>query len=138
MAWDWLIRRLGAMRALPGVEDSKVRKRRKPPATEQHKEAALHLKQGRESYNAKNYSGALEEFRRAVDLDTEYALAHYYVGLAAYKLNDSQTAERAWLRTQELGPTSDTGQKARNKLELVKRQATNVVKELEQRVRGGR
>ena len=138
MAWNWLIRRLGATGALAGAEDSKARKRRKPPASEQHKEAALHLKHGRERYNAKNYSAALEEFRRAVELDTEYALAHYYVGLAAYKLNDSQSAERAWTRAEELGPTSDTGLKARSKLELVKRQATNVVKELEQRVRGGR
>lgn len=100
-----------------------------------HKEAVAILEKGRKAYNAKNYSRAEEYFRQAILTDESYSKAHYYLGLALYKLNDSQGAVRAWTRATEVDPGGSMGLKAERKLSYAKRGVNRTIEELKNRVK---
>jgi len=105
-----------------------------PPADRgKHKEAVAILEKGRKVYNAKNYSRAEEIFRQAVLTDESYSKAHYFLGLALYKQNDSQAAVRSWTRATEVDPTGSMGLKAARKLNYVKRGLSRTIDELQNR-----
>jgi len=114
----------------------KVRKRAKRNmATTAHKEASQFLEKGRKKYNSKDYKLAAKFFQKAVDADTRYAMAHYYLGLARYKLNDSAGAHRSWETTIELDSGSDAAIKADKKLEQHKKRTNRSVNQLEDRIK---
>jgi Tfp pilus assembly protein PilF len=105
-----------------------------PPDRGNHREAVATLERGRKAYNAKNYPRAEEQFRKAVLEDESYSKAHYYLGLALYKQNDSQGAARAWTRATEVDPTGAMGLKAARKLNYVKKRLGSALSELEGRI----
>ncbi len=100
-----------------------------------HREAVATLERGRKIYNAKNYPRAEELFRKAILEDESYAKAHYYLGLALYKQNDSQGAVRAWTRATQVDPAGSMGLKAARKLNYVQKGLSRTVSELESRVK---
>ena len=106
-----------------------------PPDRGNHREAVATLERGRKAYNTKNYTRAEELFRKAVLEDESYSKAHYYLGLALYKLNDSQGAIRAWTRANEVDPVGSMGLKAARKLNYAKKGLSRTITELEGRRR---
>jgi tetratricopeptide (TPR) repeat protein len=97
----------------------------------QHKQASANLEKGRKFYNQKNFQKAEELFRRAVRLDPEYALAHYYHGLARYKLDKHREAIAAWKKSMEAEPGSDAAYKAEKKISYVKRKIDGVIDQIQ-------
>ena len=109
----------------------KVRKEAKHKmASSGHKEASQYLKKGRKKYNV-----AGKFFQKAVDADIQYAMAHYYLGLAKYKLNDSEGAIRSWNATIDLGSGSEAAVKADKKLEHHEQRTNRSVNQLQERIK---
>jgi len=100
-----------------------------------HKRASGYLERGRVYYNKKRYEKAEHYFRKSIDRDPQYALAHYYLGLALYRKDDSSAAVRAWNRAKEVEPGSDAAAKADKKLDYVKGHMVRVINDLEERIR---
>jgi tetratricopeptide (TPR) repeat protein len=95
-----------------------------------HKEASVLLEKGRKFYNDKNFAKAEECFSRAVTEDPQYALAHYYLGLARYKRDNQRGAEAAWTQAMHVEPNSQAADKAEKKLNYAKRKLRDAVNEL--------
>jgi len=104
------------------------------PGAGQRKEAAGTLEKGRKFYNQKNYAKAEDLFSRAVSADRSYALAHYYLGLARYKLDNQRGAERCWKDAMAAEPGSEAAYKAEKKINHVKKKLQGAINELQ----GGR
>lgn len=100
-----------------------------------HREASGMLERGRKYYNKKNFERAEHYFRKAVASDDSYGLAHYYSGLARYKLDDSDGALEAWRRAIQVEPGSDAAFKADRKIDYVRKHMTRAINELESNVR---
>ena len=98
-----------------------------------HKQASRYLEQGRKYYNSKQYSRAEQYFSKATEWDPHYALAYYYRGLAAVKMNDSDAANRYWQRAIDVDPKSEAAAKAERKLSYIQRRIRRVADELEDR-----
>ncbi|HIA46887.1 MAG TPA: hypothetical protein EYN96_02655 [Candidatus Hydrogenedentes bacterium] len=114
----------------------KVRKEAKHKmASSGHKEASQYLEKGRKKYNSKDYKVAGKFFQKAVDADIQYAMAHYYLGLAKYKLNDSEGAIRSWNATIDLGSGSEAAVKADKKLEHHEQRTNRSVNQLQERIK---
>ena len=95
-----------------------------------HKEASSNLERGRKFYNQKNFLKAEELFARAARLDPGYALAHYYHGLAWYKLDKHNEAVACWKKSMEADPGSSAAYKAEKKINYVKRKLTGVIDDI--------
>lgn len=104
------------------------------PGAAQRKEAAGILEKGRKSYNHKHYEKAEQLFSQAVATDRNYALAHYYLGLVRYKLDDQPGAERSWEQAMAVEPGAEAAYKAEKKLNHVRKKLQGAINEL----RGGR
>ena len=104
-------------------------------ASTDHKEASQYLEKGRQKYNHQDYKIAAKFFQKAVNSDHEYAMAHYYLGLAKYKLDDSQAALREWNITINLDSGSKYAVKADQKVEQHKRRAKKSINQLEERIK---
>jgi len=76
-----------------------------------------YMRRGRSYYNKKIYARAHRNFRKAVRADESYGLAHYYLGLACYKMDLPDAARKNWLRATEVEPGSEAAEKAQAKLE---------------------
>lgn len=114
----------------------KVRKdAKRKMATPNHKEASQFLEKGRQKYNHTDYKIAAKFFQKAVDSDHEYAMAHYYLGLAKYKLDDSQSALREWEITISLDSVSKYATKADQRIEQHKQRANKSISQLEERIK---
>ena len=105
-------------------------------ATDDHRDASRCLELGRKKYNEKKYKEALKLFEEAVDADGTYPLAHYYLGLALYKRDDSEGAIRAWNRVLMLDKDCDVALKANKKLEQHARRAGRTIEALKDRLKG--
>ena len=94
-------------------------KQRAPKVADEtdHRMAANLVETGRKYYNERRYHKAERCFRKAVRSDECYGLAHYYQGLALYRINMPKAARTAWNRTIEVEPDSEIAQKALSKLE---------------------
>jgi Tfp pilus assembly protein PilF len=114
----------------------KVKVPHSPTPDVDHKQASRYLEQGRKYYNSKQYSRAEQYFSKATEWDPHYALAFYYRGLAAIKLNDSDAANRYWQRAIDVDPKSDAAAKAERKLSYIQRHIRRVTSELEDRQKG--
>ena len=119
---------------LPGARKPETGKK-KSRGTHNHRLAAKALNKGRKEYNEKRYGKAEELFREATELDERYALAHYFVGLAMYKVDDADAAVRSWKRAIEVDPNSEAASKAERKIDHVRMRASEVVDYLKERVR---
>ncbi len=73
---------------------------------------------------------AEELFSRAVRLDPKYALAHYYHGLAQYKLDKHKDALAAWKKSMEAEPSSSAAYKAEKKINHIKRKLDVVIDDI--------
>ena len=104
-------------------------------AAPNHKEASQFLEKGRKKYNKKDYKIAEKFFQKAVDSDRGYPMAHYYLGLAKYKLDDSRGALREWEITINLDTTSKYAIKADAKIGEHKQRANQSVNQLEERLK---
>lgn len=99
------------------------------------KEASSLLERGRKQYNRKNFEKAEEYFQEALLADEAYVRAHYFLGLARYKLDDAQGALRAWKRAAKLDPSDPFAAKADSKIRYVQGHLNRAVNELESRLR---
>jgi tetratricopeptide (TPR) repeat protein len=128
--------RIGALVSAvrPGAKKPGPRKK-KSKGSENHRLAAKTLNKGRKEYNQKRYGKAEEFFREATELDDNYALAHYFVGLSMYKVDDADAAIRSWKRAIEVDPHSEAASKAQKKIQHVHSRASEVVDYLESRVK---
>ena len=63
---------------------------------------------------------AIGEFRRAVELNKEYANAHYNLALAYLKAKDSAAAATAFNEVIRIAPDSEIGQLSREYLNMLK------------------
>lgn len=85
-----------------------------------HKTAAGYLERGREYYNKKKFKKAKHCFDKATRYDSQYALAHYYRGLALFKQGQRNSAITAWNHAVASDPESDAAIKAQSKLKGIK------------------
>lgn len=74
----------------------------KTPAQEMS--AQEYFDSGMRAYNQENYSQALSDFELAVSKSPSFAEANYYSGLAAWKLNMTDKARKAFVATLNLNP----------------------------------
>src|SRR4030095_1322513 len=63
---------------------------------ENKKEAQLHLEKGETALKEHRYQEAIEEFKKAIELDGDSAEAHYALGLAHLKAGDKVKASEAF------------------------------------------
>ena len=98
-----------------------------------HKKPSKYLEQGRKYYNKKKYTHAKRYFKRALEIDPLYPLAHYMMGLVLYKQDDTGAAKRHWEQAIKIDPTSDVAAKADKKLKLVNAKVQQVIQTLEDR-----
>lgn len=106
-----------------------------PPERGDHKHASVLLERGRKHYNRKDYEKAIEYFRKAVLADEAYVRAHYLLGLALYKRDDTEAAIRSWKRAVQIHSVDPFAMKAERKLIYVKDHTNRAVSELEERFR---
>lgn len=78
----------------------------------------LHL--GRVYFALDKTELAVEEYRKALQLNPSYASAHYHLGLAQMKLKDADAARGAFQEVVRLAPDSEIGQLSREYLDLLK------------------
>jgi tetratricopeptide (TPR) repeat protein len=100
-----------------------------------HRDAAKSLERGRRYYNKKQYLRSEDFFRRAATADDSYALAHYYLGLALYKMDKSEEAVKAWERAIHVGPGTKAAGKADKKIEYVKKHMNRTITELKEQIK---
>ena len=89
----------------------------RPPVTEQHKRALLHLNNGIASYADKLYADAANEFEKAITAEPRYGRAHYHFGCAQYKLGNTEEALKSWEFVCRIDPQSEAADKARKRIE---------------------
>ena len=78
----------------------------------------LHL--GRVYFALDKTELAVEEYRKALELNGSYANAYYHLALAQVKLQDSRAARTAFKEVVRIAPDSEIGQLSREYLDLLK------------------
>jgi len=63
---------------------------------------------------------AIAEYRKALEIYKEYGAAHYYLGLALLKLNNTEAAKKAFKEAVRIIPDSELGHSSLAYLELLK------------------
>jgi len=63
---------------------------------------------------------AVDEYKKALELNGSYANAYYYLGLAQVKLKDPGAARNAFREVVRIAPDSEIGQLSREYLDLLK------------------
>jgi Flp pilus assembly protein TadD len=63
---------------------------------------------------------AVEQYRKALELNGSYAQAYYYLGLAQVKLKQPEAARHAFREVLRIAPDSEIGQLSREYLDLLK------------------
>ena len=66
------------------------------------------------------YDLAINEFKRAVELNKYYAVAYYYLGLAYIKTKDNIGAQAAFKEVIRIAPDSEIGQLSREYMDTIK------------------
>ena len=67
------------------------------------KDARAYFNQGLAKYDLQDYTGAIKDFTRAIELNPKYAEAYGGRGLAKYSLKDKQGALEDLSKSGELG-----------------------------------
>jgi Flp pilus assembly protein TadD len=78
----------------------------------------LHL--GRVYFALDKTELAVEEYKKALELNDSYANAYYYLALAQVKLKDTGAARKAFKEVLRIAPDSEIGQLSREYLDLLK------------------
>lgn len=79
-----------------------------------------HLSLGRVYFAMEKTGLAIGEFRRAIELNRNYANAYYQLGIAHLKQKHNEAARDAFKEVVRLVPESEIGQLSREKLDLLK------------------
>jgi Tfp pilus assembly protein PilF len=66
------------------------------------------------------YDLAIDEFKKAVALNKDYAVAYYYLGLAYIKTKDNIGAQAAFKEVIRIAPDSELGQLSREYMDTMK------------------
>lgn len=80
----------------------------------------IHLSLGRVWFALDKTEQAVVEYRKALDLFSDYGAAHYYLGQAQLKQNKLDAARVSFRETVRLVPESELGRTALGYLELIK------------------
>ena len=64
----------------------------------------LNFDQALEKYEAGNYQGAITDYDKAIEIDSQSAFAYYSRGIAKSKLGDYQGAIADWNKAIEINP----------------------------------
>jgi len=66
------------------------------------------------------YDLAINEYKRAVELEKDYAVAHYFLGLAYIKTKNNIGAQAAFKEVIRIAPDSEIGQLSREYIDTLK------------------
>ncbi|MBK5274498.1 MAG: tetratricopeptide repeat protein [Desulfuromonadales bacterium] len=80
----------------------------------------VHLSIGRVLFAMDKTEQAVAEYRKALDIYSDYGSAHYNIGLAYLKLNDKAAARASFKETVRVMPETDQGRSALEYLDLLK------------------
>jgi tetratricopeptide (TPR) repeat protein len=69
--------------------------------------------EGNTKYAARDFAGAIESYRKAIELDPKNPLGHYFLGEAQLAAGNPQEAEAAWTRAQLVATDKDAPVAAR-------------------------
>jgi tetratricopeptide (TPR) repeat protein len=75
--------------------------------------ASLHFAKGLSHYYAGNMDAAIMQFMRTMDLDPDYTEAHYFSGMAYYRLKESPHAAIEWRKFLRREPKSKLAAKVK-------------------------
>jgi Flp pilus assembly protein TadD len=78
------------------------------------------LNLGRVYYALDKFDLAIGEYKKAVELNREYASAYYNLGLTYLKTKDSNAARSAFIEVVRLAPDSEIGQLSREYIDALK------------------
>lgn len=78
------------------------------------------LNLGKVYFALDKYDLAIDEYKRALELNGDYAIAHYNLGLAYLKTNNNIAAQSAFREVMRLAPDSEIGQLSREYLDTLK------------------
>lgn len=104
---------------VPFAKDFEILQRQRVSHSD-HKIAAGYVERGREYYNKKKFKKARHYFDKAIHFDSDYALAHYYLGLTLYKMGHRNSAIAAWDHAVVSDPDSSIAIKAKSKLKGIR------------------
>ena len=74
------------------------------PLETQTLEFMRNFSQGLEKYEAGNYQGAITDYDKAIEIDSQSAFAYYNRGIAKYNLEDYQGAISDYTKAIEINP----------------------------------
>jgi type IV pilus assembly protein PilF len=89
-------------------------------ATGNPRNARVHLSLGRVWFAMENTEQAVNEYKKALDIHSDYGAAHYYLGLAYLKLNNAEAARASFKEAARIIPDTDLGRSSIEKLDLLK------------------
>jgi tetratricopeptide (TPR) repeat protein len=69
----------------------------------QSNDASDYLNRGNSKYALKDYSGAIADYTKAIEIDPNFALAYYFRGVSKHSLDDRFGACKDGRKAQELG-----------------------------------
>jgi tetratricopeptide (TPR) repeat protein len=69
--------------------------------------------QGNAKYSSRDFSGAMDLYRKAIQLDPQNALGHYLLGEALLAQNNLSEAEAAWSRASNISNEKNPALRAR-------------------------
>jgi type IV pilus assembly protein PilF len=75
---------------------------------------------GKVFYALEKYDLAIDEYKKAIELNADYANAYYNLGLAYLKTNNKRAAESAFREVMRLAPDSEVGQLSREYIDVLK------------------
>jgi type IV pilus assembly protein PilF len=78
------------------------------------------LNLGKVYFALDKYDLAIDEYKRALELNGDYAIAHYNLGLAYLKTNNNIAAQSAFRDVVRIAPASEIGQLSREYLDALK------------------
>jgi Tfp pilus assembly protein PilF len=75
---------------------------------------------GKVYFALEKYDLAIDEYKRALELNADYVNAHYNLGLVYLKKNNNSAAQSAFMEVMRLAPDSEVGQLSREYLDVLK------------------
>jgi len=78
------------------------------------------LNLGKVYFALEKYDLAIDEYKRALELNGDYALAHYYIGLAYIKTKNNIAAQAAFKEVVRIAPDSEIGQLSKEYIDTLK------------------